>query len=597
MTTIFKPGTVITSQWLNSVEAVRDFETPVASYEVLRTGNIDAKGVTITSPGITGQFYYDPADSTSADNGGTIIVDSLGRRWKRQFDGPVLLDWFGATGVSPSTDSIAMDNAIAFIVSLGVRGRGLQLSPIRYKFNKGFDIPVSLVSQIIGNGALLDFTALSSGYALKYTGDLDGIKQSFQMNCFYENFRLIGPGVSSNVDAIIFDQANLADLSGPSFSRHSGIGIEGFRNCVTILNNSYLIRFEGSCHFEGNQTGLYLPSGYTNTGEAITMRNCVFSGMREACIKGDSWSADVFLDTCSLEFAKTHFDLSGKIRVDAYGCHLEDNSTSNSSLGLDYKIKVANQASLFIVGGDIYHGVNAPDGQYTHYINCTTLSDVDGGVFIDGAWFYGVLLTSGYLATGSGRVILKHTRGVDFSTLTSTNARSNKLVDGGFESGIRDLISISFDTGITNQFTGSTIAITRSNEMAHAGSWSLKIEKKLAPNTDRSFFIAVPIGESTRLQSDFWINPGTYSGTILMEYGFGIVVNGTNKLDANYFTLDAGYTRRTVDLSTLTGWTEFKGMTRPTPSPAWATHHIVRIRLDAAITGSFFMDSLVINTL
>jgi len=43
-----------------------------------------------------GVFRYDSTDTTTADNGGTVIVDATGRRWKRQFaDGFHCADWFG----------------------------------------------------------------------------------------------------------------------------------------------------------------------------------------------------------------------------------------------------------------------------------------------------------------------------------------------------------------------------------------------------------------------------------------------------------------------------------------------------------------------
>jgi hypothetical protein len=45
-----------------------------------------------------GAFRYDSTDTTTADNGGTVIVDSAGRRWKRQWSGAVNTKWWGATG-------------------------------------------------------------------------------------------------------------------------------------------------------------------------------------------------------------------------------------------------------------------------------------------------------------------------------------------------------------------------------------------------------------------------------------------------------------------------------------------------------------------
>lgn len=59
-----------------------------------------AGGFTTTAKpeGITGDFILDPADTTSADNGGTVLVDALGRRWKRHYDNGLSVGWFGAKG-------------------------------------------------------------------------------------------------------------------------------------------------------------------------------------------------------------------------------------------------------------------------------------------------------------------------------------------------------------------------------------------------------------------------------------------------------------------------------------------------------------------
>jgi hypothetical protein len=45
-----------------------------------------------------GTFRYDSTDTTTADNGGTVIVDTAGRRWKRQWSGYVQTKWWGSTG-------------------------------------------------------------------------------------------------------------------------------------------------------------------------------------------------------------------------------------------------------------------------------------------------------------------------------------------------------------------------------------------------------------------------------------------------------------------------------------------------------------------
>lgn len=58
-----------------------------------------------------GFFEVDQSDSTSADNGGTILVDVSGRRWKRQYDGNVNLLWF-AKGDGDADDLSALQKAV-----------------------------------------------------------------------------------------------------------------------------------------------------------------------------------------------------------------------------------------------------------------------------------------------------------------------------------------------------------------------------------------------------------------------------------------------------------------------------------------------------
>lgn len=60
-------------------------------YNALRAYAGPRKSVYVTSSGITGMFVRDDSDTTSADNGGTIIVATNGVRWKCRVGGPISL--------------------------------------------------------------------------------------------------------------------------------------------------------------------------------------------------------------------------------------------------------------------------------------------------------------------------------------------------------------------------------------------------------------------------------------------------------------------------------------------------------------------------
>lgn len=78
------------------------------------------QGYYTTADGGGGTFIVNPADTTSADNGGTIIVDALGNRWHRTgADGIFPAEWFGAKLDNTTDDATAIQNVITYVESIG----------------------------------------------------------------------------------------------------------------------------------------------------------------------------------------------------------------------------------------------------------------------------------------------------------------------------------------------------------------------------------------------------------------------------------------------------------------------------------------------
>lgn len=91
----------------------------VNSYQALRQYNGSATAVELTAPLISGLFILDTADTTSNDNNGTIIVDTRGRRWKREFVDTVSIEWFGAdpTGSADSSEAFAATAVLQYPIA------------------------------------------------------------------------------------------------------------------------------------------------------------------------------------------------------------------------------------------------------------------------------------------------------------------------------------------------------------------------------------------------------------------------------------------------------------------------------------------------
>lgn len=78
----------------------------LATYADIRayTGSADliaVKGRAASRDGGFGIFSLDASDTTSVDDGGVVLVDALGRRWKRDYTGPIIASWYG---VVPGVD-------------------------------------------------------------------------------------------------------------------------------------------------------------------------------------------------------------------------------------------------------------------------------------------------------------------------------------------------------------------------------------------------------------------------------------------------------------------------------------------------------------
>lgn len=126
--------------------------TQLADYAELRAYVGDSNSVQITGQiglakpaGIAGRFVYDPADTTTPDDGGRVIVDVSGRRWKRDTKGKTNPDWFGAdpTGIS--------DTYPAFIAAVS-KYDSIEFGPGRYRFTASPVITANREISIEGAG-------------------------------------------------------------------------------------------------------------------------------------------------------------------------------------------------------------------------------------------------------------------------------------------------------------------------------------------------------------------------------------------------------------------------------------------------------------
>lgn len=90
------------------------------SYSELRAYTGSATTVRIIRKTLSGTFDRDPSDTTSPDNGGTIIIDGNGIRWKRRFADIAKISWWGVGEDGAVDDKVLIDLALNYCSSAGL---------------------------------------------------------------------------------------------------------------------------------------------------------------------------------------------------------------------------------------------------------------------------------------------------------------------------------------------------------------------------------------------------------------------------------------------------------------------------------------------
>lgn len=200
------------------------------------------------SDGGYGFFEVDVSDTTSADNGGTILVDVTGRRWKRQFSGPINLIWF-AKGDGTADDKTALQNA----VNATPWGGDLFVNtpPVYYKVSS--ETVISRPINIYGSGGscvtskqLPCIKASGHNNIFKLRATLDGYMFGAYgvTGVHMRDLMLEGPALNNNgfhgictdetVNSGVYHIRNNIDIP-------SSIGNPSSEGCKTVVGNCFIL--------------------------------------------------------------------------------------------------------------------------------------------------------------------------------------------------------------------------------------------------------------------------------------------------------------------------------------------------------------------
>lgn len=339
-------------------------EVQVTDYAALRAYAGNATILQVMKDGIAGWFSYDQTDTTSVDNGGTIIVDSNNKRWKRQYSGNPDIRWFGAVGDGTTLNtsiftSLEASNISTFYVPQGSFLSGLSILSKNY-FGSG--------SVVTTNG--LSHSGLSREEMLKKTSNL------------------------SLANALLFsNQLRAVTFIGDSITAGDGATVPSRKYAAVLQNllNSNGINTQSNFLSGGMLTRSTTPVAPFSMGNKGVGKKSVILGVGGKL----TFTAD-YVDSVTFRYARS--PSSGTLSLTANGTNIGTISTAGTAqddvLGVlttsarggaavNYEI-VCSGAPVEITGVFAYHAlVNATSQPY--FINFQAFSGYNTNNFNDDA--------------------------------------------------------------------------------------------------------------------------------------------------------------------------------------------------------------------
>lgn len=363
-----------------------------------------------------GLFRYDASDTTTADNGGTVIVDAAGNRWKRQWSGPVHSRWF-ARGDGSTNDTAALNAWLAlsstYALTLNAAPGGkynitAALTPVLgndiYIAGEGEKSRIDYVGASTTPGDLLVFgnattdydvltlrdfeigssTTLTGGYALRIK-DYTNVRLNLTINgggkC-YKGVRLEGCSyvwfaetqvytrntaveMNDGVEINMQDAELLPSVPGTGYGILIGGGIGGFH-----AHDVGALLWDIGCYVDTSLARTTVVNGTTTSGSA-TIASITTTGLVPGMtITGSGIPANSYVVT-----------------VGASSLTINQNASASATVSLTF---FNGNTQLFFNSALFDTSVNAG-----LYLNDTTTRPGGKLVYLDNAWFASSTIGSG----------------------------------------------------------------------------------------------------------------------------------------------------------------------------------------------------------
>lgn len=195
---------------LNSISVVADKVNTLAALRLVdhtKVTSIHTSGYSAVNDQGHGDWNYISTDTTSADNGGTIVVDSTGGRWYREDVGFITPQMFGATSAGSANDDVAFNAAWAYALA----NRKMFVLKGAYLINS-WDVVGAHVLRIFALSAEIRGGANTAKKALVRFFECSDIKVygELQVECQYNTNYAAGIQIYGTTSAQYFELTNVS---------------------------------------------------------------------------------------------------------------------------------------------------------------------------------------------------------------------------------------------------------------------------------------------------------------------------------------------------------------------------------------------------
>ena len=401
----FSTGTVITSEWLNgindtvgqhiidiaAIEAdlaeIADLNTIPAQRYVLsiaalklldktKYGLAQVAGYYTAGDRGGGVYYLDSADTTSVDNGGTVIVANDGGRLKLIFRGYISVRQFGAKGDGVTDDTAAINNTILALEALG--GGTAYFPATDYNNGKWYrtlgSVFVSGTADIrlLGDSNTMIKSHATTAVDMVVAGDPSNVSQRSAFVIF-QGLRLWG-ATGTNGNGIRARKLTNLRVYDCSLFNH---GLNGAQ-----FSDTYTFKMINTESVGNGQNGLYCTDAAANNS---TIQGCRFNDndtVNMAGVRIEGLHYNVILDKNDFEFnhygafidgshavsvTQNYFELNNAAAVyippgsTARGVSINQNSVFSTLIDVNNVAGVQLEGNVFEAGGTVVNVGNCTE--------------------------------------------------------------------------------------------------------------------------------------------------------------------------------------------------------------------------------------------